>query len=235
VEIDFKNLIRLQKLDEEIKQTSLLIENIPLKIDDINKEFTAIKEIVAQSKDKLAENQKKRRSLESDAQDFKVQINKYKQQLNNARSNLEYRSLLKEIEHTEEKISHLEDEIINEMVLADDIGEEIKTAEQKESQEAEVLLKKKESLESEKIALETKRDKHLDEKEKLKPGIPSNQINLYNNIFEKKDGIALSPVTDDFCSMCQIRIRPQVLNELKEKKEIILCENCGRILYWKER
>jgi predicted nucleic acid-binding Zn-ribbon protein len=235
VEIDFKNLIRLQKLDEEIKETSFLIENIPLKINGINKEFTAIKEIVQQTKDKLSENQKKRRSLESEAQDLKVQIDKYKQQLNNARSNLEYKSLMKEIEHTEEKISTIEDEIINEMVLADDISEEIKAAEHKEIKEAEILLKKKESLESEKTTLEGKRDKLLEEKEKLKPGIPSAQTSLYERIFGKKNGIALSPVTDDFCSMCQIRIRPQVLNELKEKKEIILCENCGRILYWSGR
>lgn len=48
-------------------------------------------------------------------------------------------------------------------------------------------------------------------------------------------GIALSPVTDDFCSMCHMRIRPQVLNELKEAKKLIICEACGRILYWKQR
>ena len=60
-------------------------------------------------------------------------------------------------------------------------------------------------------------------------------MNLYKTIFKKKNGISLSPVTGDFCSMCHMRVRPQVLNELKERNKIILCENCGRILYWKEK
>jgi predicted nucleic acid-binding Zn-ribbon protein len=32
-----------------------------------------------------------------------------------------------------------------------------------------------------------------------------------------------------------MRVRPQVLNELKEARKVILCENCGRILYWQEK
>jgi len=45
-------------------------------------------------------------------------------------------------------------------------------------------------------------------------------------------GVALSPIKDDdFCSLCQMRVRPQMLNELMEMKQVILCEACGRILY----
>jgi predicted nucleic acid-binding Zn-ribbon protein len=32
-----------------------------------------------------------------------------------------------------------------------------------------------------------------------------------------------------------VRIRPQVLNELLSTRKLILCENCGRILYWREQ
>jgi predicted nucleic acid-binding Zn-ribbon protein len=28
-----------------------------------------------------------------------------------------------------------------------------------------------------------------------------------------------------------VRIRPQMLNEIREKNKLYLCENCGRILY----
>ncbi len=72
------------------------------------------------------------------------------------------------------------------------------------------------------------------EKEKLTPAIPTVSLNLYLSIFHKNHGIALSRVTDVFCSMCQIRIRPQVINELIAQEKLILCENCGRILYWKK-
>jgi predicted nucleic acid-binding Zn-ribbon protein len=52
------------------------------------------------------------------------------------------------------------------------------------------------------------------------------------SIFNKKNGSALSPVKGDFCAMCHMRIRPQMLNEIRDRNKIHLCENCGRILYW---
>jgi predicted nucleic acid-binding Zn-ribbon protein len=35
--------------------------------------------------------------------------------------------------------------------------------------------------------------------------------------------------------LCHVRIRPQVLNELLSTHKLILCENCGRILFWREQ
>jgi predicted nucleic acid-binding Zn-ribbon protein len=43
--------------------------------------------------------------------------------------------------------------------------------------------------------------------------------------------VALSPITDDFCSICQLRVRPQILDDLWAQNEMITCEACGRILY----
>jgi len=31
--------------------------------------------------------------------------------------------------------------------------------------------------------------------------------------------------------MCHMRVRPQMLNEIRDKTKVILCEACGRILY----
>ncbi len=126
----------------------------------------------------------------------------------------------------------MEEEIISEMLIADDIEDEIKTASQKHSEAEEKFSKEKEALQQEKKKFEAKRDKLNKEKEKLVPTIPSDQVNLYMKIYKKNSGIALSLVNEEFCSLCHMRIRPQVINELKGKEKIILCENCGRILYF---
>ena len=80
--------------------------------------------------------------------------------------------------------------------------------------------------------MEEERAQLQQERNALVPEVHPDQINLYKKIADKNNGLALSPVTDDFCSMCHMRIRPQMINELKAETEIILCENCGRILYW---
>ena len=45
-------------------------------------------------------------------------------------------------------------------------------------------------------------------------------------------GTAMSRISDDFCSLCMMRVRPQLLDEIIAAKAIITCEACGRILYW---
>lgn len=235
MDIDFEKLIHLQHIDEEIQKTTLFLENIPSQIEDIDGKIKTSSQAVTKAKQELAQNQKKRRDLEAEVQDIKPQISKYKRQLNEVKTNKEYSSLLKEIEESQKKVEALEEEIINEMLAADDIEVEIREATQKADEAKGKFSKDKDGLFQEKKQMEGKRKKLLQEREGIIPQIPSEQTTLYTKIFHKKNSIALSPVRDEFCSMCHMRIRPQVLNELKEENKIILCENCGRILYWKKK
>jgi len=235
VDINFDSLIKLQKLDEEIKKLTAFLENIPDKLAEIDDKIETSFKIVTGAKEKLSQNQKKRRTLEGDVQDQKIKIEKYRKQLSGVKTNIEYTSLLKEIAGVEKIIGQLEEEIISEMLAADDIENDIKTSEKKADEAKEKLLKEKDIYLQEKEAKEKEKDEFQSDREKLIPSIHASQMSLYKSIFRKNLGIALSPVTDDFCSMCQIRIRPQVLNELIAQNSIILCENCGRILYWKPR
>ena len=235
MDIDFDKLINLQNLDEEIRQTTLILDRIPLQLNDIDKKIESQFQAVIQAQDKLTQNQKHRRTIEAEIQDIKAHIDKYKHQLGGVKTNKEYSALLKEIEDAQSKIDQKEEMIISEMLNADDIGEEIRKAELKAAEAKEKHTKDKETLILKRKELEEKNNASTQKKEALLPLIPKEQSKLYLEIFNKKNGIPLSLVTDDFCSMCQIRIRPQVLNELKAETQIILCENCGRILYIKKK
>jgi predicted nucleic acid-binding Zn-ribbon protein len=235
VDIDFDKLINLQSLDDEIRQTTLILDKIPLQLKNIDSNIEDQFQAVAKAKETLAQNQKRRRTLEGEIQDIKAQIDKYKHQLGGVKTNKEYSALLNEIKDVQSKIDQREEEIINEMLNADDISEEIRRAESKANEAKVRLGKDKEELIQKRNELEEKSKELIQKKEALIPLIPKEQARLYLEIFRKKNGTPLSPVTDDFCSMCQIRIRPQVLNELKAENQIILCENCGRILYIKKR
>lgn len=235
MEINFESLIRLQNLDELIQDISQFLDSIPSQIGFIDEQIAESSQIVADAKNELSANQKKRRDLESDVSAKKALIDKYRKQQNDVKTNKEYTLLLKEIADVESEIGELEEEIISQMLSADDLEAAIKAAEKKAETAKDTLLKEKEELQKKNEDQETEKKQLRGERETLIPTIPSDQMKLYSNIFRKCPGTALSPVTDDFCSMCQIRIRPQVLNELIAQKEIILCENCGRILFWKPK
>ena len=232
MDIDYEKLIHLQELDKKIISTSLFLENVPIQIKKINEKKEECSQMLTLAKEKMIHNQKKRRDLEAEVKDTKEKASKYNRQLNAVKTNIEYKLLLKEIEETQQKIDRSEEEIISEMLFADEIEEEIKAATQKQSEEGMKFSEEKKSLEHEKEELESKRKELKQEKEQILPQIPPDQRNIYLHIFEKNNSIALSAVKGEFCAMCQVRVRPQMLNEIKKEEKIILCENCGRILYW---
>ncbi len=235
MDIEFEKLIQLQELDSQIKNTSISLEDIPRQIEDINKKKEESFQIITRAKEKMAQNQKNRRDLEAEVTDIKNKISKFNLQLNDVKTNIEYKSLLKEIDEAQKRVVELEDEIINEMLAADEIEEEIKAASQKFSEVEKESLKEKEILLQMQKESENRKNELTRKREELLTQIPADRTHLYLKIFKSKDGIVLSPITDEFCSLCHMRIRPQVLNELKGNEQLILCENCGRILYWPDK
>jgi len=235
VDIEFEKLAELQRLDSEIKQITLFLESTPPLIEEIDKKIEQSSKLAASTQGKMAGSQKKRRDLEAEIKDIKDHISKYKRQLNEVKTNKEYTALLKEIEESQKRVDRLEEDVIAEMLLADDIQKEIKEASQKFVAAKEKLSQEKEAIFQKRKEMEEKAAKLNREKEVLLPQIPAEQVSLYLKIFRKKAGVVLSPVRGDFCSMCHMRIRPQVLNELRDTRKLILCENCGRILYWQPK
>jgi uncharacterized protein len=235
VDIEFEKLAQLQQLDLEIKQITLFLESTPPLIEKIDKKIEQSSELAASAQGKMAGSQKKRRDLEAEIKDIKDHISKYKRQLNEVKTNKEYTALLKEIEDSQKRVDRLEEDVLVEMLLADDIQKEIKFAGQEFALAKEKLSQEKEAIFQKKKEMEEKAAKLNQQKEALIPQIPADQVSLYLKIFRKKAGVALSPVTGDFCSMCHMRIRPQVLNELRDTRKLILCENCGRILCWQPK
>ena len=45
-----------------------------------------------------------------------------------------------------------------------------------------------------------------------------------------RNGLAVVPIERDSCGGCFNAIPPQKQSEVKQRKKIIVCENCGRIL-----
>jgi predicted nucleic acid-binding Zn-ribbon protein len=231
LEIAFDHLIALQHIDSDIGATSALLDAIPARIEAIDLQIQATAEIVARAKEKLAANQKKRRDLEGEVKEIRTHTAKFKRQLNDVKTNKEYSALQKEIEDTEHKAGRIEEEILSEMIAADDIEREIKTANARQAEEKGRIEQERAIIFAEKKVLEARKAELLKEREAVLPEIPPDQLTLYLRITKRLNGVAMSPVTDDFCSICQMRVRPQVLNDLLGRNALLSCEACGRILY----
>ena len=94
-----------------------------------------------------------------------------------------------------------------------------------------VLVGKKGELEKI-IASTEKEERHFnklsgDAREKVEERL----LNSYDRIRTNyRNGLAVVPVERDACGGCFNAIPPQRQSEIKQRKKIIVCENCGRIL-----
>jgi len=235
VDVDFNQLIALQRLDTKLKHLSAFLDTIPAKIAAIDAKIEKSSQDLAQAKDRLAQNQKTRRDLEGQVKDAKAHISKYKVQLNDVKTNKEYTALLHEIDTAKARVDAFEESIISEMLAADDIEREIRAAAETCRRAEDVFKKEKEALLARKARLEAQRDRVRSERDAQQAAVPAEALALYQAIFHKRAGIVLSPVKGDFCSLCHMRIRPQVLEELMAMSSLILCEACGRILLWTKK
>lgn len=233
--IDLRPLIELQKYDLQIKSLEKELKDIPKKFEKLQENLEIEKTYLFQVKLQMEENQKKRKELELSIQNFRQNISNYKaQQMKKKLTNEEYQALNEAITLEEKKIAELEELLLEEMLLADEIEKEIKNKENS-FHRAEILMQKdKELILKEKDEIEEKIKQLKIIRENTAKQIPQKLMDLYNKISKRKEGMVLSVVKDEFCSICNMRVRPQNLTELRKNTNIIFCENCDRILYMKE-
>ena len=53
---------------------------------------------------------------------------------------------------------------------------------------------------------------------------------IYQRLLKAKDNIAVSKVSAGTCSVCHVKFPLSTEKELMLGKEIVFCDNCGRIL-----
>ena len=224
-------LIKLQDVDKKIFKTKKKLREFPKLIKEIDSKIEKSIQIVETAKKRLIENEKARKKLELDVEEYKEKIKEKKVALNSIKTNKEYSSMIAEIEYLEKKKEEAEEKVIASLIETDEIQEEIKRAEEEREKVKGVYEKEKEEV----LKQHKEEEEHLKELEekrkKIVENIDDEYIKLYIDLGKTRGGIPLSKVVDGFCSECYMKIRPHVLVELKKGKDIITCENCGRILY----
>jgi predicted nucleic acid-binding Zn-ribbon protein len=224
-------VLTLQKIDSKIDEIKTLKGELPMEVKDMEDEIeglqTRIQNIDAEidSINKFVESKTEARK---EAQGL---IKKYEKQQDNVKNNREFEAINKEIEMSELEVK------LNEKHIKD-AGFELKEREQQRARtqekinEIEDALKAKRS-ELEKIIAETeKEEKQLSGKsEKAKEKVDERLLGAYDRIRTSyKNGLAVVPIMRDSCGGCFNVIPPQRQSEIRQRKKIIVCEHCGRVV-----
>lgn len=231
VEQKLKALWALQSIHTKIDKIRQVRGELPIEVADLEDEIAGLDtrmEKIRTDLDELEDSIVKRKNMIKDAQ---AAVKKYEGQLNEVKNNREYDAISKEIE-----IQGLEVQVCEKRIREAEFEIKNKTENYETTQtnlgysKGELDVKKKE-LET--ITSETEKEENalLEKAAVAETKIEDRLIKVYSKLRNSfRNGLAVVSIERDSCSGCYNKIPPQLQSEIRQRKKIIICEHCGRVI-----
>lgn len=228
---DLEKLIALQTLDSQMHDAEKVLASEPDRLVALDAALDAAKQRVTEAKERLSQNQAGRRELEKTIAMHQGRLSKFREQGMNVKTNQEYHAIQHEIAFAQTEIKTIEDKELELMIEADEITAAVKAAEglfvhQQKTAEAE-----KKAIAAEAIEHRARLDRLKSERTGLVSGITASVLATFDRVSARRQGVAVSEARDGICTICHVRMRPQVFNTVLRNEQVLQCDSCQRILY----
>ncbi|MDA1185778.1 MAG: C4-type zinc ribbon domain-containing protein [Acidobacteria bacterium] len=229
---DLERLIQLQQLASTIEEARQRIDSHPHQLADADARLAEATEHVEAAKGRLAASQGVRRELEKQAALYQGRVSKFKGQLSAVKTNREYQAMQHETATAEQEFSAAEEKVLEQMLDADLIAADIAKAEAALATRKKEVTAEKASLEEELATLQATMAEATVARETLLKTMDSGLVALFEQVAKVRKGIAVCATHDGLCSVCHVRLRPQVFQQVRQNDSIVQCDVCNRILYF---
>jgi len=231
VNSELEQLLILQDRQQKIRQIQAEIKTLPLERAYLESQLAATEAGVESLKQKGRLVEVGRKKLELDVGTRTESITRLKTQQYQTRKNEEFRAISHEIERYEGEIRKLEDEELELMIEADKLKGEIEAADKSARATKESISRQLADLEIKSKALEKQQAQLTNEREALASKIDADVLDQFERLFNSKGDAAIVAVEHGVCTGCHMKVTTATAAGVKAGKEIVNCEQCGRILY----
>jgi hypothetical protein len=229
---DIQRVIELQRLDSAAQDARRRIADEPDRLRALDARLEAARQRVAAAKQQLEASQAARRDVEREVTGLQSRLSKYRDQLMAVKTNIEYQAMQKEIEYAQNGIRTLEDKVLERMLEADELTAALKDAERELSAVQQAVDQDRKALAVEVADLKQAIERFGGERTTLVHDLDPKVFAMFESVASRRHGVAVAEARDGICSICHVRLRPQVFNTVRLNDEIVQCESCQRILYF---
>jgi predicted nucleic acid-binding Zn-ribbon protein len=229
------------------------LQEVELQIAEIQKKIDRKQGVVKKQEQRIADYEAKIRAwqaairtdqMEADRLDLEVksnevQIAKLRQALNTAKTNKEYSAILTQLNTTKADNSKVEERVLAFFKQIEGKRKEFATLQEERDREVA-------KLQEANAALKEIEDKSRDKMTKLRRDrdaaasvVPGKALDSFNRVARKLDGEAMAqvvrthPKREEYaCEGCNMSITIEQVNNILSRDDTVLCNTCGRILYY---
>lgn len=231
VEKKLKALQKLQKIDSKIDAILKVRGDLPEEVQDLEDELEGYNTRLKKYTDQVSDFETSISDSKTGIKNAEALIVKYEEQQNKVRNNREYDAITKEVELQKLEIQILEKRIKESGFHIEKKSEEVEKLKEQIAGRETDLAAKKEELTT--IIAESEEDekKLIADREKAGKSLEDRLLLSYEKLRKNaRNGLAVVSVKREACGGCFNTVPAQRQADIRDRKKIIVCEHCGRIL-----
>lgn len=229
---DLERLIALQQLDSSIHDAERQLADEPARVSALDARMDAARQQVASVKERSASNQALRREIDKDIALHQGRLSKFRDQAAAVKTNQEYHAIQHEMSFAQAEIKKHEDRMLEQMMDADDITAALKAAESQLTATQQAVTAEKREIAAEHDRLRQKVEDLKGQRSALVSTVSREALSTFDLVSRRRNGVAIAEAKDGICTVCHVRLRPQVFNTVRRNEAVIQCDSCNRILYF---
>jgi predicted nucleic acid-binding Zn-ribbon protein len=229
---DLERLIALQKLDSAADAARKTLAAEPEHELALEARLEAARQRVAAAKEAVGANKNARAALEKDVAVQQGRLSKFRETAMAVKTNQEYHAVQHEIAFAQTEIKKIEDTTLERMMESDDLTAALKTAEAQLAAETKAVDAERKTGSAAHIEMQAALERIAGERAALVAGLNKDVLGMFEAVSRKRNGVAMSEARAGVCTICHVRLRPQVFNTVLRNDSILQCDHCNRILYY---
>lgn len=229
---EIQALLELQELDMKLLEYERHCDVLDEEIEKIEAPARAARERLEKMEGELtlAKSQHKHFELELVANNEKFK--KLQTQQMNVRNQVEYEAFNHEMEALKERADSLEESGIKWIERADETEQTLPEIREAAEAAEKVAAEKRAELDAKTAELKRIHDEASKLQAPLIERIPHNVLHYYKRLRRRGRTPFAAVIRRGACSGCGFTHPPQRLQEIKQARKLIPCEQCGRIQVW---
>ena len=232
-EAPISQLAALQEIDRQQREKAALVHALEAAIAAAESQLVRQRELTHSTQIERDLVETRRRELEAQLYAEEAKMKDRRMRLNRVRNEKELQALRREIELSKEANQQIEEEVLRLLESAEALNaaaaEAERTLTELEAHAETTTAEQRAQIEQARREVASEHETRV----RMAAALDNDLLQKYEQIFERRGGVAVVEVRNGTCLGCHMHLPPQFFNELQRSRDVRLCPNCHRILFWR--